>query len=98
MIELLSAAWTFVILTASLSSLSLFWFFVYAGSITGVGAQPSEKPGFAFIMSFLLSFALSFFPIFIIDMSIGYYLMDLSILFAGFSATIFLIIEYSRRK
>jgi hypothetical protein len=49
-------------------------------------------------MSFLGSFALSFFPIFIIDMSIGYYLMDLSILFAGFSATIFLIIEYSRRK
>ena len=98
MIELLVASWTSFILVISFCFLSLFWFFVYAGSVTGVGVKSYEKPGFAFYTSILVSIALSIFPAFIIDMSIGQYLMDLALIFAGLFVTTFLAIEYSRKK
>lgn len=98
MIEFLVASWTSFILVISFCFLSLFWFFVYAGSVTGVGVKSSEKPGFAFYTSILVSIAISIFPTFIIDMSVRYYLIDLALIFGGLFVTIFSIIEYSRKK
>lgn len=98
MIEFIAASWTSFILVTSFCLLSLFWFFIYAGSVTGVGGKSNKKPGFAFYTSILVSIALSIFPTFIIDMSIGHYLMDLVLIFGGLFVTIFLAIEYSRKK